>query len=154
LKSRQLSALELTNAFLDRIEAVDSQIHSFILVTREEALRQAKAVDREISLGGYRGPLHGIPVGLKDLIETAGIRTTAHSKVLIDHIPAEDATVVSRLKDAGVILLGKFGCLEFAHGSPSSDQAWPAVRTEGSSHRQPDHVSSLLLSNRLGDRIP
>ena len=94
LKSQQLSPVELTNAFLHRIEAIDSRIHSFILVTREEALRQAKAAEREIAAGRYRGPMHGIPIGLKDLIETAGIRTTAHSKVLIDHIPAEDATVV------------------------------------------------------------
>ena len=94
LKSQQLSPVELTNAFLDRIEAIDSRIHSFVLVTREEALRQANEAEREIASNRYRGPLHGIPIGLKDLIETAGIRTTAHSKVLIDHIPAEDATAV------------------------------------------------------------
>jgi len=98
LKSQQLSPVELTNAFLDRIEAIDAQIHSFVLVTREEALRQANEAEREIASNRYRGPLHGIPIGLKDLIETAGIRTTAHSKVLIDHIPSEDATAVSLLK--------------------------------------------------------
>ena len=111
LKSKQLSPTELTNAFLDRIEAIDSRIHSFVLVTQEEALRQAKVVEREIASNQYRGPLHGIPIGLKDLIETRGIRTTAHSRVLIDHIPSEDATAVRRLKDAGAILLGKLGCL-------------------------------------------
>jgi aspartyl-tRNA(Asn)/glutamyl-tRNA(Gln) amidotransferase subunit A len=128
LKSKQLSPVELTHAFLDRIERVDSRIYSFVLVTREEALRQAKAAEAEITSGRYRGPMHGIPIGLKDIIETAGIRTTAHSRVLIDNIPADDATVVSRLKEAGSVLLGKLGCLEFAHGSPSVDQAWPAVR--------------------------
>src|SRR5262245_54086110 len=159
LKSRQLSPVELTNAFLQRIEAVDSRIHSFVLVTREEALRQAKAAETEIAAGRYRGPMHAIPIGLKDLIETAGIRTTAHSKFLIDHIPAEDATVVSRLKQAGATVLGKLGCLEFAHGSPSADQAWPAVRnpwnpehgfTGGSSTGSGTAVAAGLVMGEIG----
>ena len=159
LKSQQLSPVELTNAFLDRIEAIDARIHSFVLVTREEALRQANEAEREIASNRYRGPLHGIPIGLKDLIETAGIRTTAHSKVLIDHIPAEDATAVSLLKNAGAVLLGKLGCLEFAHGSPSPDQAWPAVRnpwnpehgfTGGSSTGSASAVAAGLVMGALG----
>ena len=159
LKSRQLSPVELTNAFLHRIAAIDSRIHSFVLVTREEALRQAKAAETEIAAGRYRGPMHGMPIGLKDLIETAGIRTTAHSRVLIDHIPAEDATVVSRLNEAGCVLLGKLGCLEFAHGSPSADQAWPAVRnpwnlehgfTGGSSTGSATAVAAGLVMGALG----
>jgi aspartyl-tRNA(Asn)/glutamyl-tRNA(Gln) amidotransferase subunit A len=105
LKSKQLSPVELTKAFLARIEAIDSQIHSFVLVTPEEALRQAKAAEIEMTSNRYRGSMHGIPIGLKDLIETSGIRTTAHSKVLIDHIPSEDATVVSHLKETGAVLL-------------------------------------------------
>jgi aspartyl-tRNA(Asn)/glutamyl-tRNA(Gln) amidotransferase subunit A len=159
LKSKQLSPVELTHAFLDRIERVDSRIYSFVLVTREEALRQAKAAEAEIISGRYRGPMHGIPIGLKDLIETAGIRTTAHSRVLIDNIPADDATVVSRLKEAGSVLLGKLGCLEFAHGSPSVDQAWPAVRnpwnpehgfTGGSSTGSGTAVAAGLVMGALG----
>jgi aspartyl-tRNA(Asn)/glutamyl-tRNA(Gln) amidotransferase subunit A len=159
LKSQQLSTVELTNAFLDRIEAIDARIHSFVLVTREEALRQANEAEREIASNRYRGPLHGIPIGLKDLIETAGIRTTAHSKILIDHIPAEDATAVRLLKNAGAVLLGKLGCLEFAHGSPSPDQAWPAVRnpwnpehgfTGGSSTGSASAVAAGLVMGALG----
>jgi aspartyl-tRNA(Asn)/glutamyl-tRNA(Gln) amidotransferase subunit A len=159
LESKQLSPVELTKAFLGRIEAIDSRIHSFLLVTVEEALRQAKAAEAEISAGRYRGPMHGIPIGLKDLIETAGIRTTAHSKVLIDHIPSQDAAVVSRLKEAGSVLLGKLGCLEFAHGSPSPDQAWPAVRnpwnpehgfTGGSSTGSASAVAAGLVMGALG----
>ena len=159
LKSRQLSPVELTNAFLDRIERVDSRIHSFILVTREEALRQAKVAEREIASNQYRGPMQGIPIGLKDLIETAAIRTTGHSKVLIDHIPADDATAVRRLKDAGAVLMGKLACLEFAHGSPSSDQAWPPVRnpwnpehgfTGGSSTGSAAAVAAGLVMGALG----
>jgi aspartyl-tRNA(Asn)/glutamyl-tRNA(Gln) amidotransferase subunit A len=159
LKSRQLSPVELTNAFLGRIAKVDSRIHSFLLVTAEEALRQAKAAEVEISAGRYRGPMHGIPIGLKDLIETAGIRTTAHSRVLIDYVPPEDATVVSRLKERGCVILGKLGCLEFAHGSPSPDQAWPAVRnpwnpehgfTGGSSTGSASAVAGGLVMGALG----
>jgi aspartyl-tRNA(Asn)/glutamyl-tRNA(Gln) amidotransferase subunit A len=159
LKSKQLSPVELTKAFLARIEAIDSQIHSFVLVTPEEALRQAKAAEIEITSNRYRGPMHGIPIGLKDLIETSGIRTTAHSKVLIDHIPSEDATVVSHLKETGAVLLGKLGCLEFAHGSPSPDQAWPAVRnpwnpehgfTGGSSTGSAAAVAARLVMGALG----
>jgi aspartyl-tRNA(Asn)/glutamyl-tRNA(Gln) amidotransferase subunit A len=159
LKSKQLSPVQLTKAFLARIEQIDSKIHSFVLVTAEEALRQAMAAEAEILAGRYRGPMHGIPIGLKDLIETAGIRTTAHSKVLIDHIPSEDATVVSRLKEAGSVLLGKLGCLEFAHGGPSPDQAWPAVRnpwntehgfTGGSSTGSASAVAARLVMGALG----
>jgi aspartyl-tRNA(Asn)/glutamyl-tRNA(Gln) amidotransferase subunit A len=158
LKSNRLSPVELTKAFLGRIERIDSRIHSFVLVTPEEALRQAKAAEKEITSNRYRGPMHGIPIGLKDLIETAGIRTTAHSKVLIDHIPAEDATVVSRLKEAGGVLLGKLGCLEFAHGGPSADQAWPPVRnpwnrehgfTGGSSTGSASAVAAGLVMGAL-----
>ena len=159
LQSQQLSPVELTNAFLHRIEAIDPRIHSFVLVTGEEALRQARAAETEIAAGRYRGPMHGVPIGLKDLIETAGIRTTAHSRVLLDHIPAEDATVVSRLTEAGCVLLGKLGCLEFAHGSPSPDQAWPAVRnpwnlehgfTGGSSTGSATAVAAGLVMGALG----
>jgi aspartyl-tRNA(Asn)/glutamyl-tRNA(Gln) amidotransferase subunit A len=87
-KSRELSPVELTETFLSRIERVDSRIHSFISVCRAEALPQARAAEKEIMAGQYRGPIHGIPIGLKDLIETSGIRTTAHSRVLMSYIPA------------------------------------------------------------------
>ena len=159
LKARQVSPVELTRAFLDRIENFDSQLHSFLLVTAEEALRQAKTAESEILSGRYRGAMHGIPIGLKDLIETAGIRTTAHSKVLMDYFPANDAAVVGRLKTAGSVILGKLGCLEFAHGSPSPDQAWPAVRnpwntehgfTGGSSTGSGAAVAAGLAMGALG----
>ena len=100
LKSKKLSPIEITSAFLDRIDEVDSQLNSFILVTREAAFQQAKVAEAGIMAGRYRGPFHGIPIGLKDLIETAGIPTTAHSKVLLGYVPKEDATVVHLISPA------------------------------------------------------
>src|SRR5665213_2798990 len=105
LKSKALSPVELTQAILSRIDDIDPRLDSYLLVTRDEALHQAQDAEQEIMAGRWRGPLHGIPYGLKDIIETAGIRTTAHSKVLANNIPAEDATVALRLKQAGAILL-------------------------------------------------
>jgi aspartyl-tRNA(Asn)/glutamyl-tRNA(Gln) amidotransferase subunit A len=128
LKSRRLSPVELTHAFLERIRKVDNKIDSYLLVTDDLAMKQAKQAEREIAAGNYKGPMHGIPYALKDNIETKGIRTTAHSKVLINHIPEEDATCTKKLTEAGAILLGKVACLEFTHGAPSTDQAWPQAR--------------------------
>jgi len=128
IASRKLSPVELTKSYLDRIRRFDSAVSSFILVTEDVALQQAKEAEREIASGRYRGPLHGIPYALKDIIETAGITTTAHSRVLKDYVPPQDAVVAQRLRDAGGILLGKLACLEFAHASPTPDQAWPQAR--------------------------
>jgi aspartyl-tRNA(Asn)/glutamyl-tRNA(Gln) amidotransferase subunit A len=128
LKSKALSPVELTQAILSRIDDIDPRLDSYLLVTRDEALRQAQDAEREIMAGRWRGPLHGIPYGLKDIIETAGIRTTAHSKVLADNIPAEDATVALRLKQAGAVLLGKHACYEFANSGPCYDLPWPPAR--------------------------
>ena len=126
--SRKLSPVELTEGCLDRIRRFDRAISSFILVTEDIALGQAKQAEDEIAKGRYRGPLHGIAYGLKDIIETAGIPTTAHSRVLKEHVPRQDAVVAQHLRAAGGILLGKLACLEFAHARPTPDQAWPQAR--------------------------
>jgi aspartyl-tRNA(Asn)/glutamyl-tRNA(Gln) amidotransferase subunit A len=128
LRDRSLSPVELTEAYLDRIAAIDGQLNAYITVTANLARRQARAAEGEIASGVYRGPLHGIPFGLKDIIDTSGILTTAHSKVLAHNIPAEDASVVTRLYAAGAILLGKQALHEFAHGGPSFDLPWPPAR--------------------------
>src|SRR4029453_7900243 len=95
----------------------------------------ARMAEQEITAGRHRGPLHGIPCALKDNIETAGIRTTAQSRVLKNYIPANDAAVVQRLKSAGAVLLGKLSCLEFTHGSPSPDQLFlPSVNPWNTAH--------------------
>src|SRR6201988_4590191 len=120
IAARQLSPVELTRAYLERIESVDRRINSFITVTADRALEQARALEAEIARGQNRGPLHGIPVGLKDNIDTAGILTTAASAVYADRIPTEDAEVVRKLRDAGAIFLGKLNMHEFAYGGTSA----------------------------------
>jgi aspartyl-tRNA(Asn)/glutamyl-tRNA(Gln) amidotransferase subunit A len=128
IASRELSPVELTRACLTRIEALDGRINSFLLTRPEAALDEAAAAEAAIVRGDYRGPLHGIPVAHKDIVETAGIRTTAHSKLLRDFVPQRNATVVRRLADAGTILLGKTATHEFAMGGPSFDLPWPPAR--------------------------
>jgi len=128
LKSGQLSPVELTQSFLDRIEATDDRLHSFIIVLKEQALDDARLAEAEIRRGGYKGPLHGIPFALKDLYDTAGITTTSGSKVDIDRVPTEDATTTARLKAAGGILLGKLTMHEFALGGPDFTTPFPPAR--------------------------
>src|SRR5260221_5418010 len=119
IAARKLSPVELTQSCLDRIAALDDRLHSFILVLREPALAAARAAEQAIMGGRYRGPLHGIPIGLKDIFNTKGIPTTAHSKVLQHNVPDADATATRRLAEAGTIMLGKLATHEFAMGGPS-----------------------------------
>ena len=125
---RELSPVELTESRLSRIDRLDGKLHSFIRVLREPALAAARAAEAEIMAGNYRGPLHGIPIGLKDIYETKGVPTTGHSKILIDHVPQQDATSVRLLTEAGAIVLGKLATHEFALGGPSFDLPWPPAR--------------------------
>ncbi len=117
IRGRRLSPVELTRALLARIEAHDAALNSFITVTSELALVQAKRAEREITKGRYLGPLHGIPICLKDLFFTAGVPTTAGSKILRHFVPGHNAAAVDRLFDAGVVLLGKTNLHEFAYGA-------------------------------------
>ena len=114
LKTRKISALELTRACLARIERLQPTLNAFITITAEHALRQARRADREIRKGKYRGALHGIPVSVKDLYSTKGIRTTAGSLILMDHVPTDNATTVTRLEKAGTVLIGKNNLHEWA----------------------------------------
>jgi aspartyl-tRNA(Asn)/glutamyl-tRNA(Gln) amidotransferase subunit A len=120
VRKKEVSPVELTRACLGRIERLDPQVNAFITVTRAEALRQAQRAETEIRRGEWRGPLHGIPIGLKDNIDTAGIRTTAGSAVFIDRVPTDDADVVRRLKAAGAVIVGKLNLDEFAFGHSST----------------------------------
>src|SRR5688572_25000164 len=128
IESRALSPVELTSALAARISALDGQINAFITPTPELALEQARAAEREIAAGRYRGALHGVAFGLKDMFDTAGILTSAHSKILAGNIPHRDAAVVTRLYAAGALLMGKLATHEFAHGGPSFDLPWPPAR--------------------------
>ncbi len=128
IRTRAVSPVELTQAYLDRIEQLNPQLDAFITKTGEQGLEQAKAMEAEIAAGHYRGPMHGIPFGLKDIYDTKGILTSAHSKTRIDHVPTEDATTTAKLYEAGAILLGKLATHEYAHGGPSFDLPWPPAR--------------------------
>jgi aspartyl-tRNA(Asn)/glutamyl-tRNA(Gln) amidotransferase subunit A len=119
LRRKEVSPLELTRACLDRIDQLNPTLNAFITVTAESALAEARAAEIEIVRGEWRGPLHGIPVALKDLIDTAGTRTTAASALFQDRVPAEDAGVVRRLRQAGAVILGKNNLHEFAYGGSS-----------------------------------
>ncbi|MCC7273715.1 MAG: amidase, partial [Alphaproteobacteria bacterium] len=116
LKARKLSPVALTRAVLDRIERHGSRLGAFITVTGDLALRQARRAEKEIAAGRWRGPLHGVPITLKDLYATKGVRTTAGSKILADHVPDRDAPAVARLAAAGAVLVGKTNMHEWACG--------------------------------------
>ncbi len=113
---REISPVEVVRTALGRIEALDGAINAFITVLADDALREAERAERAILGGGYLGPLHGVPVGLKDLYQTRGVRTTGGSRVLADWVPDEDAAVTERLRRAGAIVIGKNNLHEFAFG--------------------------------------
>ena len=117
LKRRELSPVELVDAHLERIDALEGTLNAFITVARDEARAAAREAELEIGRGEYRGPLHGIPVGLKDLFATKGLRTTSGTKVWANHVPSEDAASVAKLKDAGAIIVGKLNMNELAYGA-------------------------------------
>jgi aspartyl-tRNA(Asn)/glutamyl-tRNA(Gln) amidotransferase subunit A len=158
IAARKLSPVELVEALIRRIEQHDAQTCAFITPTFDLARRQARQAEAEIAAGRTRGPLHGIPFGLKDIYDTAGILTSAHSRVFRDRIPAEDATATRRLYEAGAVLLGKLATHEMAHAGPSFDLPWPPARnpwnlshfTGGSSTGSGAAVAAGLLPLALG----
>jgi aspartyl-tRNA(Asn)/glutamyl-tRNA(Gln) amidotransferase subunit A len=135
IRARKLSPVEYVEGLIDRVGRLDRRYHAFIRLTGDAALAAARVAEAEIAGGHWRGPLHGIPTGLKDIIDCAGLPTTAHSKVLQDHVATADATVTRRLKSAGAIMMGKLATHEFAIGGPSFDLPWPpAVNPWGGNH--------------------
>ena len=116
LKSGELSPVEVVEAHMARIRATEPVLNSFITLLPDEALTAARQAERDIRAGRYRGPLHGIPVGLKDLFNTAGVRTTSGSRIFDNYVPAQDCTVAARFSEAGAILLGKLNMHQFAYG--------------------------------------
>jgi aspartyl-tRNA(Asn)/glutamyl-tRNA(Gln) amidotransferase subunit A len=135
IRAKRLSPVELTRAVLARIDAVEPKVRAFITLTRDEALEAARVAEREIAAGRYRGPLHGIPVAVKDTHYTKGIRTTCASPVHADFVPAFDATIVARLKTAGAVLMGKTNLPEFSSGSSGNgtNNPWNLERPTGGS---------------------
>ncbi len=128
IRRREVSPIDLTESVLKRIERLNPTLNAFITVTAEQARRSAKAAEEEIAAGYYRGPLHGIPISLKDLYETAGIRTTAGSRILGDYRPTRDATVTRRLIEAGAVLVGKNNLHEFAYGTTTINPHYGTTR--------------------------
>jgi aspartyl-tRNA(Asn)/glutamyl-tRNA(Gln) amidotransferase subunit A len=138
IAAKTLSPVELTQACLDRIGKLDPTLHSFLLVTPDRAMTDAKAAEARMMSGSRKGKLDGIPIGHKDIYNTAGIRTTAHSKLLIDNVPDTDCTVVRKWAEAGTVMMGKLATHEFALGGPSFDLPWPPARNPWN----PDHFTA------------
>lgn len=137
LTKKEISSVEATKAYLDRIEKVDGKIHAFLTVTREEALKSAEEADRRISGGKDKTPLTGIPISVKDIFCTKGIKTTCASKILGNFVPPYDSTVVEKLKSAGAVILGKNNMDEFAMGSSTENSAFGPTRNPWDTERVP-----------------
>ena len=116
IERREVSSVEAVEAYLERIGRVDSKLNSYITVCRDEALQAAREAEQAIIRDNYLGPMHGIPVAVKDQLWSKGVRSTGGSRILSDFIPDEDATALANLKRAGAILLGKHNMTEFATG--------------------------------------
>ena len=158
LRSKKISPVEVVTALLERIQDVDPIINSYITVMSDEALNAAKQAERQITKGKYKGAMHGIPIGLKDLIYTEGVRTTMGCEIFKDFIPDDDATAVKKLKQAGAIIIGKLNTHQFAFG-PTGDRSYSgAVRnpynlrkvTGGSSSGSGAAVAAGLCYGALG----
>src|SRR5262245_10228682 len=158
IAARKVSPVDLVDALIQRVEQYDAQTHAFITRTFDLAREQARRAEAEIAVGRSRGPLHGIPFALKDIYDTRGILTSAHSRVFIDRIPSEDAPATAKLYDAGAVLLGKLATHEMAHAGPSFDLPWPPARnpwnlihfTGGSSSGSGAAVAAALVPVALG----
>src|SRR4051794_5078487 len=121
LRRRELSPVELTEAILARIDRLQPRLNAFITVMHDEALQQARAAEQALAAGTDLGPLHGVPISLKDLYQTAGVKTTGGSKILAGWVPDADSTVTRKLREAGAIVLGKNNLHEFAYGATNEN---------------------------------
>jgi aspartyl-tRNA(Asn)/glutamyl-tRNA(Gln) amidotransferase subunit A len=142
IRSKAVSPVELLHAFMARIKTLDGRLNSHILVLEDAAMTDAKQAEAEIMAGNWKGRLHGIPIGLKDIYNTAGITTTGHSALFKDHVPAEDAFTVKCLREAGAVFTGKLSTWEFAIGGTSFDLPWPPARNPWNLERDPSGSSS------------
>ena len=140
VQERQTTAATLVENFYSKIEAKDrqaGQINAYLNLTRERAFEQAKQLDAIVDRGDPLPPLGGVPIAVKDVMVTRGIRTTAGSKILGNYVPAYDCTAIQRLEQAGAIILGKLNCDEFAMGSSNENSAWGPVRNPRDLSRVP-----------------
>jgi aspartyl-tRNA(Asn)/glutamyl-tRNA(Gln) amidotransferase subunit A len=164
IKAKKVSPVEVTQAFLDRIEAINPKLNAFITITREQAIAQARQVEKEVLAGRYLGPLHGLPYAPKDILATKGLLTTNGSKVTADWIPTYESTVTERLSKAGAILVGKLNLLEFAMGSgvlsgfgparnPWNTDYSPAGSSSGSGAALGGYLVPLAIGTDTGGSI-
>ena len=156
IRQREVSPVEATAAYLDRIDALNFKFNSYLTVCRNEAMVAAEEAERAIAAGNYLGPMHGIPVAVKDQIWTQGIRTTVGSRLMADFFPGEDATAIAKLKEAGAVLLGKTNLTEFALGASQrygyNRNPWDLDRfTGGSSGGSGSATSAFLCATSLGE---
>ena len=157
IESKEASPVEVVEAYLQRIDELDFKFNSYITVLRERALEEARQAEREIVAGNYRGPMHGIPVGVKDQIWTKGIRTTGGARISADFVPDDDATVIANLKNAGAILLGKTNLTEFAvtgftHRFSTPHNPWDLnISAGGSSSGSGAATAAFLCATSLGE---
>ena len=158
IETKEISPVEATEAYLDRIEEVDPKLNSYITITWEQAFESARQAEQEIAAGKHRGPLHGVPMAVKDQFNTAGVLTTGGSSILKDNVPSEDATVIAKLKEAGAVMLGKLNMSEFAmaeiynhpYGTPRNP--WDLERNPGtSSSGSGAATAAFLCSTSLGE---
>lgn len=128
IRAKAISPVEYTQALMERIDTHDAKFDTFLRQTPDIALQQARQAEADIQAGNWRGPLHGVPFGLKDIIDVDGVPTTGHSKILADNLARADAVVTQKLRAAGGVLMGKLSTHEFAIGGPSFDLPWPPAR--------------------------
>ncbi len=157
---KEVSPVEATEAYLERIDELDFKFKSYLTVCREEALQAAREAERAITQGNYLGPMHGIPVAVKDQLWTRGIRSTGGSRILADFVPEEDATVIANLKRAGAVLLGKTNLSEFAitgftHRFSTPRNPWNLdISAGGSSSGSGAATAAFLCATSIGARTP
>jgi amidase len=163
IKSGEMSPVEITEAQLSRIEAIDGKLKSYATVMADQAMAEARQAEAEIKAGGYRGPLHGVPIAVKDLCYTAGVRTMGGTQVLADNIPDYDSTVVARFRDAGAVLLGKLNLTEGAMAgynpkrqvpqNPWREDHWPGASSSGSGAATAAGLAYATLGSDTGGSI-
>ena len=157
IESREISPVDATEAYLDRIDSLDFKFNAYLTVTRETAMAAAREAEQEIAAGNHRGPMHGVPVAVKDQFLTAGVRTTGGSRILADNVPDEDATVIANLKRAGAVLLGKTNLTEFAitgfsHRFSTPRNPWDLnTYAGGSSSGSGAATGAFLCATSLGE---
>ena len=154
IAAKELSSRELTEALLTRTAAIDGKLNAYIRLLSDQARAAAEAADKALANGDIKGPLHGVPIALKDIIDLEGVHTTAHSKLLLDNVAAADAFVTSKLKHAGAVITGKLSTHEFAIGGPAFDLPFPPARNPWHRAHHPGGSSSGAGASVAAGMVP